>query len=197
MKQKAIIATIFLVVCFIGFEFANMYFQERRERNRITESFKASRDSLTYYRTQNGKLAARNQTLQLKYNELQQIFPEVMEEIRNLSIKPRLVNQFTETVVKQEKEIITHIKDSIIHDTLVAKVFNYQDDFYSVKGIAVGDSQRVSISSTDSLIQVVYKGERMRPWLWFLSKRKMEQVISSKNPNSKIVYNRTIQIIKK
>jgi hypothetical protein len=152
---------------------------------------------LTYYRTQNGQLAAKNQTLQLRYNEVQQIFPKVLDEIRNLNIKPKHVTQYSETVVKQEKEIVIKLRDSLICDTIHARVFSYQDSFYKVKGIAVGDSQKVHISSLDSLVQVVYKGKRIRPWLWVFSRRKMEQVITSKNPNSKIMYNRTIQIVKK
>lgn len=197
IKQKALAATIFLFVCFVGFGFARLYFRELKDRKRITESFKASTDSLTYYRTRSGKLAAKNQALQLKYNEVKEIYPQVMEEIRNLNIRPKLVNQYSETVIKQEKEFVTHLKDSIIHDTLVVKVFKYQDDFYSVNGIATGDSQKISISSTDSLVQVVYKGERVHPWLWVFSRRKIEQAITSKNPNNIILYNKTIQIVKK
>jgi hypothetical protein len=197
MKEKALSTFIFLFVCFVGFEYAKMYYSEKRERERITESFKASEQKLTYYRTQNGQLAAKNQTLQLRYNEVEQIFPKVLDEIRNLNIKPRHVTEYSETVIKQEKEIVTKLRDSLICDTIHARVFNYRDSFYTVKGIAVGDSQKVQISSLDSLVQVVYKGERVRPWLWIFSRRKLEQVISSKNPNSTILYNKTIQLIKK
>jgi len=58
--------------------------------------------------------------------------------------------------------------------------------FIGVHGIAIGDTQRVVIASVDSLLQVVYRGERIHPWLWIFSKRKLQQAISSKNPNSRI-----------
>lgn len=197
MKKKALSALLFILVCLVGFEYAKLYYTEKRERERITKSFQASRQTLTYYRTQNGQLAAKNQALQLQYNEVKQIFPKVLDEIRNLNIKLKHVTQYSETVVKQEKEIVTKLRDSLICDTIHAKVFNYHDSFYTVKGIAVGDSQKVHISSLDSLIQVVYKGKRGHPLLWVFSRRKLEQVITSKNPNSTILYNRTIQIVKK
>lgn len=197
MKEKALSTLLFFFVCFVGFEYAKMYYKEKRERERITESFKASEQRLTYYRTRNGQLAATGQALQLRYNEIQQIFPKVLDEIRNLDIKPKHVTEYSETVVKQEKEIVTKLRDSLIRDTIHARIFNYQDSFYTVKGIAVGDSQKVNISSLDSLIQVVYKGKRIHPWLWIFSRRKLEQVITAKNPNSTILYNKTIQIIKK
>jgi hypothetical protein len=197
MKDKAISTILFCFICFVGFEFAKMYYKEKRERERITESFKASEEKLTYFKTQNGQLAAKNHVLQLRYNEVQQIFPVILSELHNLDIKPRHFTQYSETVVKQEKEIVTRLKDSLICDTIHAKVFNYQDSFYSVKGIAVGDSQKVHITSLDSLIQVVYKGKRTHPWMWFLSRRRLEQGITSKNPNSTILYNKTIQIVRK
>jgi hypothetical protein len=197
MKDKAIITFIFFFVCFVGFKFASLYYKEKKERQRITLSFQASEQKLAYYRTQNGQLAAKNQVLMLQYRELGQIFPKVVDEIRKLDIKPRHVTQYSETVVKQEKEVVTRLRDSLVRDTIHARVFNYQDRFYFVKGIAIGDTQKVHITSLDSLVQVVYKGKRVHPWLWFFSARKLEQVIASKNPNSTIVYNKTIQVTKK
>jgi hypothetical protein len=197
MKEKALSTFIFFFVCFVGFEYAKMYYKEKRERERITESFKASEQKLVYYKTQNGQLAAKGHVLQLRYNEVQQIFPVILSELHNLDIKPRHVTQYSETVVKQEKEIVTKLRDSLICDTVHARVFNYRDSFYTVKGIAVGDYQKVHITSLDSLVQVVYKGNRIHPWLWLFSRRKLEQVITSKNPNSTILYNKTIQIVRK
>lgn len=197
MKERALVTFFVLFVCFVAFEFAKGYFHEKTERDRITQSFNASGQSLKYYVAQNGKLAAQNQTLQLRYNEVKQIFPKVLDEIHNLDIKPSRVTQYAETVVKQEKEIQTKIRDSLICDTIKARVFSYRDSFYSVSGIAVGDSQKVHITSIDSIVQVVYKSNRIHPWLWFFSPRKLSQVITSKNPNSRILYQRTIQIVKR
>lgn len=197
MKDRTIIIVLFLLFGFSAFQSARMYLHEKKEKQRIEQSFKAAEETIRYYKTRNGQLVAQNSTLQLRYNEVKDIYPKIIDEIKNHDIKPKRVSQYSETVVRQEKEIVTQLRDSIIFDTIPARVFSYQDSFYTVKGIAIGDTQRVHITSTDSLIQVVYRGERIRPWLWFLSKRKTEQVISSKNPNSKIVYNKTIQIIRK
>lgn len=194
MKEKALATFLFFFVCFVGFEYARMYYREVREKARLQNSFAAANTTIRYYKTENGRLAAQTNALQLRYNEVQQIYPKVIEEIRNLDLKPKHVTEYTETVVKSEKEIVTHLKDSIIHDTIRARVFNYRDSFYTVTGVAVGDTQQVKISSVDSLIQVVYKGERYRPWLWIFSKRRLQQVVTPKNPNNKIMYSRTIQI---
>lgn len=187
-----------LVIFFIGttWYMGKRYRQERNDRLRITQSFQASNQELEYYRTRNGELVANNQALVLKGEELKEVYPEILSEIRNLKIKPNRVNSYTETVIESEKQITTVLRDSIINDTIVVRTFNYRDDFYHVSGVARGDSQEVRIHSNDSLIQVVYKGERVRPWLWILSRRKLEQAITCKNPNAKVVYSKHIEIVK-
>ena len=197
MKNKTIFIVLFLLLGYSAFQSARMYMREKKDKQRIEQSFKAAEETIKSYKARNGQLVAQNNTLQLRYNEVKDIYPKIINEIKNLDIKPKHVSQYAETVVRQEKEIVTQLRDSTVFDTIPARVFSYQDCFYCVNGIATGDTQQVYITSTDSLIQVVYRGERIRPWLWFLSKRKVEQVISSKNPNSKIVYNKTIQIVKK
>ena len=123
------------------------------------------------------------------------IYPEIIYEIKNLKVNPRRVEHFSETIIQQQKDIITKLKDSLIYDTVLVRVFNYHDEFYTIKGIAIGDTQKVHIESRDSLIQVVYKGERYKPWLWIFSKRKLEQVVSCKNTNSKVEYSRIIEFV--
>ena len=123
------------------------------------------------------------------------IYPEIIYEIKNLKVNPRRVEHFSETIIQQQKDIITKLKDSLIYDTVLVRVFNYHDAFYTIKGIAIGDTQKVHIESRDSLIQVVYKGERYKPWLWIFSKRKLEQVVSCKNLNNKVEYSRIIEFV--
>ena len=123
------------------------------------------------------------------------IYPEIIYEIKNLKVNTMRVEHFSETIIQQQKDIITKLKDSLIYDTVLVRVFNYHDEFYTIKGIAIGDTQKVHIESRDSLIQVVYKGERYKPWLWIFSKRKLEQVVSCKNTNSKVEYSRIIEVV--
>lgn len=185
-----------LVILFalISFVTGRMYKNERSNRIRLEQSFVAANQEVQYYKSRNGVLVAKVDALQLKYNELKDIYPEIIAEIRNLKINPGRVDQYSETVIHAQKDIVTTLRDSIIYDTIPVRVFNYNDEFYSVSGIAVGDTQRVHIESRDSLIQVVYRGERIKPWLWIFSRRKLQQVVSCKNPNSKISFSKQIEI---
>ncbi len=197
MKEKIIYSIVFLFLCFTTFGFAREYFRAKKDKNRMETNLTIAETSVQIYKLKNGRLAAQNRVMQLRYDEMAAVYPRILEEVRNLEIRPKHLTQYSETVIKQEKEIRTNLRDSIVLDTFRARVFDYEDPFYSVKGIAIGDSQRVRIQSRDSIIQVVYRGRRIHPWLWILSKRSPEQVITSKNPSSTILYNKTIQIQKK
>ena len=183
-----------LLFGYMAFQFGRMYFNERKEKNRLEGSWKAADQQIVYYKAKNGNLVAKNDALLLKYRELKDIYPDIVAEINNLKVNPRQVEHFSETVVQQQKDIVTTLKDSLIYDTIPVRVFNYKDEFYTINGISIGDTQKVHIESRDSLIQVVYKGERYKPWLWIFSRRKLQQVVSCKNPNSKIEYSQSIRL---
>jgi uncharacterized protein YneF (UPF0154 family) len=197
MKAKIFYSTLILFLCFTTFGFARQYLRERKDKNRIQTNFEIAETSVRIYRLKNGQLASQNQVMKLHYDELASIYPRILDEVKNIEIRPKYLTQYSETVVNQEKEIRTNLRDSLILDTVQARVFDYNDQYYTVKGVAVGDSQRVIIHSRDSLIQVIYRGKRKHPWMWFFSKRLTEQVITCKNPANTILYNKTIQICKK
>lgn len=198
LKNKAflislVIAAVWAVVAIV---FASQYFKRAADYNRMRENMESDHVQLVYYKTLNGQLAAKTDALQLRYQEVKAIYPEIMAELKNLKIPAARVENYSETIIHHDKQIITPLRDSTIYDTVPVKVFNYQDEFYKVSGIATADIQQVYIESTDSLIQVVYRGERYKPWLWIFSKRKLQQTILSKNPNSKVIYSKQIEILR-
>ena len=190
------VTCLMLLFGFMAMQFGKMYYNERKEKNRLENYWASANQQIKYYKAKNGELVAKTDVLQLKFSELKNIYPEIIAEIRNLKINPRLVNSYSETVIHEQKDIVTTLRDSLIYDTIPVRVFNYKDEFYIVNGIAIGDTQKVHIESRDSLIQVVYKGERYRPWLWVFSRRKLEQVVGCKNPNCRIEYSRFIALDK-
>jgi len=170
--------------------------QTKHNYNRINQSFADSKKELINFKAVNGKLATKVDVLQFRNTEIENIYPKILEELKNLRIKNRMATQFSETIMEHELAISTDLKDSIIEDSIKVQNFDYKDEYYEVKGQIINDSIHLNINSCDSIIQVVYKGKRKRPWLWIFSKRQLEQVIYSKNPNSKISYSRIIQITK-
>ena len=127
---------------------------------------------------------------------LKKLFPTEVKQIESLGVGVSKTTQFTTTVVETKTNVITMLRDSLILDTIKVRVFDYQDQWYQIQGISEKDSQRLVIKSTDTLTQVVYRGERIKPWLWVFSPRKIQQRISVSNPNATIKYSQSIQIQK-
>lgn len=196
MRSKTL---LFLIS--IGFALCSLYLftqllDAKNNNKRLEDSFATANRNVNYYQGVNGQMAVRINTMELKNHELNLIFPQILKEIENLKIKSKRVNTFSETVIHQDKEIIRELRDSLIYDTIKVKAFDYQDDYYKVSGNITPDSIRMNIHSSDSLIQVVYRGQRRNPKRWIFSRRQLEQVVSCKNPNSSIQYTRFIQIEK-
>jgi hypothetical protein len=166
------------------------------EASRMSSNMEAITASLDFVRTQNGKLAAQTNVLLLRTNELKQMFPAQAKSITDLGVKISRATQVSSTVIESEKNIVTVVRDSIVHDTVRVKVFSYRDQWYQVAGISDNNTQRLQIHTTDTLTQVVFKGEREKPWLWIFSPRKLQQRVSVSNPNATIKYSCLIQIQK-
>ena len=166
------------------------------EAGRMTSNLQTLTSSLDFVRTQNGTLAAQTNVLLLRTNELKTLFPVQAKTVRDMGIKLNRATQLSTTVIETQKNIVTVLRDSIIRDTIHVKVFQYADKWYQIKGVNQGDSQSLQIQTTDTLTQVVFKGEREKPWLWIFSPRKLQQRVSVSNPNATIKYSSLIQIQK-
>jgi hypothetical protein len=152
--------------------------------------------AIEYVKLQNGKLAAQTDVLLLRTGELKGLFPVQAKTVTDMGVKLNRATQLSTTVIETQKNIITVVRDSIIRDTIHVKVFEYADRWYRINGLSQGNAQQLLIHSTDTLTQVVFKGEREKPWLWIFSPRRLQQRVSVSNPNSTIRYSQFIQIIK-
>jgi len=168
----------------------------REENQRLEGNVRSLSIGLKQIQLENGAIAGQSEVLTLRIQELKTLFPLQFKAILEAGVKPERAQQVSTTIIETQKQIVTTIRDSLIHDTIRVKVFSYSDPWYTIQGQALGDTQRVQIQSRDSLIQVVFKGERTKPWLWIFSPRRIQQRMFSSNPNSIIKYSQTINIQK-
>lgn len=191
--QKILLAgTLVLLVWMIWSNNQNL----REENQRLEGNVRSLSIGLKQIQLENGAIAGQSEVLTLRIQELKTLFPLQFKAILEAGVKPERAQQVSTTIIETQKQIVTTIRDSLIHDTIRVKVFSYSDPWYTIKGQALGDTQRVQIHSRDSLIQVVFKGERTKPWLWIFSPRRIQQRMFSSNPNSIIKYSQTINIQK-
>ena len=168
----------------------------KNENSRISANLEAEVKALVELETKAGQVAYQNGVYQLQLKELVELYPNLINEIKNLKVKPKRAESILTTSIQSQKELTIELRDSVIYDTIQVKAFAYSDQWYNVSGYSNDKKQHVVISMQDTLIQVVYKGERKKPWLWIFSPRKLEQRIALKNPNAKISYTQFIEIQK-
>lgn len=166
------------------------------DNKRLSSNMKTLGAELVMVKTKSGKLAAQTDLLVLQTSELKKLFPKEVKQIESLGVGVGKTSQFTTTVLETKTNVITKLRDSLVLDTIKVRVFDYQDQWYQIHGISDKDTQRLVIKSIDTLTQVVYRGERIKPWLWVFSPRKIQQRVSVSNPNATIKYSQTIQIQK-
>jgi hypothetical protein len=166
------------------------------DNKRLSSNIKTLGAELSMVKTKSGQLAAQSDLLVLQTRELKKLFPKEVKQIENLGVKVNKTTQYSTTVVETKTNVLTTLRDSLILDTIQVRVFDYQDQWYQIKGVIEKDTQRLVIKSMDTLTQVLFYGERQKPWLWFFSPRKLQQRVSVTNPNATIKYSQTIQIQK-
>ena len=161
-----------------------LWSSKKKDYKRLYVASESLHKSITTLQAENGQLIAQNQVLTLKSDELSAALPGIAKEIRNLDIHMDRAQSASATGFVVQTPATVKLQDSIVFDTVKIRLFDFHDGFFSVKGMAIGDQQQLDLSYQDTLVQVVYRGERERPWLWIFSPRKLMQRVSLKNPNA-------------
>lgn len=207
MKTKIGIGLLILFLLYVCGQTGYLLYKATQKNNRLENDIHIGTSNgskiVDYYKAKNGDLVARNAVLEYSKKELvNNIDSAVIASLNNLGIKPKNVINYSSTVIQHDKEIVSKVHDSTIFDTVKVQVFKYTDKWYNIQGLKIGEDQHLKISSVDSIVQVVYKGSRYGnngkklPGICFWRPRRLEQVISSNNPDSKIIFSKTITVVK-
>ena len=195
MKTTAISWIVTLFFIFISWECFNMYRDEHLKSERLLTDLKISRDSCRYFISKDGQNATKIQVQQNTISEIRKTLPDLIKQAKSLYIAPRLIRQYSYSTEKNVVQIKTVVRDSVIHDTIHIKAFNYRDRFNLVHGTIQRDTAFLSISSCDTIRIFNTTGRRRHPWAWILSKRKPdEMVIKNANPNNHIYIKEVIHL---
>lgn len=199
MRLRQNISLILWVATLLGalLLFAWVKVEAQKKYKHFLAAVDKSHQSIKTLRAQNGQLIAQNRVLQLQTKELAAFLPELHEEITNLQVKLSRTESVSQTAFTASGNAVVTVRDSVLYDTTHIKVFDFEDGFFDIHGELVGEEQKLHLSYQDTLVQVVYRGEREHPWLWIFSPRKLMQRVSLKNPNSSIYYSQNIQIQKR
>lgn len=195
--NSAIPYIIGLFLLFVTFQTLRLHFADQKIITRLTENLAISQKECTYYKARNGDQAVKLQSQELTIKEIRATIPAVIADLKNLYIRPRQLQSYTQAATLTERHIKTTLRDSVIMDTIKVTAINYADEWFTVKGIIREKTADLTINSRDSLTVVNYLSRRPHPWLWiFGGKRHPEALISNKNPFIKYSITKSITVKK-
>lgn len=200
-KKYLIITAAVAVTALAFFVLFKLYKFERSERIRMQGNQNTLLDNLRIYKLSDSSSVATIGKLELSVKELKhsnlQEITDLKGTIAKLDIKLRHVMAATSTNFETVTTLNTHLRDSVIYDTIPIKYFSRSSRFNDVTlqiFPTFRDSLNMKVITRDTLTQIVHKVPK---GFAFWKPRRIEQTIRFANPDTRIHFNRYIEIRKR
>lgn len=198
MKTKIILFAVVAIAAIIGFA----YWQHKQivtlkvDNIRLSNNQTALMKGVKIFKTQNGNYAALVDVLTLKVSELTDRNTSLEQTARELRIKLKRVQSYSQTATSTTIGVTTPVKDSaIIHqgkrDTF--KCIDYRDNWVRLQGCYLVNNFAGTIAIKDTIRQVVHRVPKQ--W-WFIKwgTKAIRQEVVSSNPYTKIAFTEYIEV---
>ena len=172
-----------------------------KDRERLQNNQNALMQEVRLYETKLGESAASVQRLQLTKDELEGKYKAICQEAEDLGIKLKRLQSVSQTTTQAEIHAKAEIRDSIVYkpeihlvDTL--KAFCWKDPPWAfVDGVIDSGKVDLSISTNDTIIQIVHRVPKKFLFFRFGTKAIRQEIIT-KNPYNRIRYSEYIELKK-
>lgn len=189
-KYLAIYAIVATAVIVVGAKYL------LKENARLENNNYALIESVKTYRTKADESAASVQVLRLKVGEYEELRAADAERIRKLKIKLKRLESASKSVTKTTVDITVPLCDTVIlrdtlrlHDTV--RLFRWRDSWVTVDGVIDNDSVSCSVSSVDTLHQIIHRIPRRFLFFRYGTKAIRQEIVSS-NPHTEVVYSEVV-----
>jgi hypothetical protein len=187
-KKAVLIGIIVISLIALGFYFGVKLF--RSEMKRMENNYLAAIEQLR------GDNKEQQRVYELKLSEVKNQFPELKQQLKDMDIKLKNVVSIENVNTETKTEINTHIRDTIMYDTVPARVATYKDAWTDFKLIEINNDLKATIVTKDSIVCVLNRVRRDFGQWWRREPKQVRNTIKNFNPNSTITYNRLITIDK-
>lgn len=167
-----------------------------KENARLENNNSALLQSVKTYRTKADENAASVQVLRLKIGEYEELRAADAERIRKLGIKLKRLESASKSVTKTAVNISAPLRDTVIlrdtlhlHDTV--RLFRWRDSWVTVDGVIENDSVSCSVTSVDTLHQIIHRIPRRFLFFRYGTKAIRQEIVSS-NPHTEVVYSEVV-----
>lgn len=167
-----------------------------KENARLENNNSALLQSVKTYRTRADENAASVQVLRLKVGEYEELRAADAERIRMLGIKLKRLESASKSVTNTAINITAPLRDTVIlrdtlrlHDTV--RLFRWRDSWVTVDGVIDNDSVSCSVTSIDTLHQIIHRIPRRFLFFRYGTKAIRQEIVSS-NPHTEVVYSEVV-----
>ena len=169
----------------------------KQDRDRYQGNYRSLETGMVEIQTRDSLKGIRIQELELNRQELKDYYEGELERtLKNMDIRLRKMESFTNTAIETTNNINTVFKDTLVSDTVRIEKLSYRSRWFDIDITKSGSEALIKAVSRDSLIQVVH-WYREGPWLTRWTRRKeYQQDIVSANPDSRITYAKYISPIR-
>lgn len=189
-KYLAIYAIVATAVIVVGAKYL------LKENARLENNNYALIESVKTYRTKADESAASVQVLRLKVGEYEELRAADAERIRKLKIKLKRLESASKSVTKTAVDITVPLRDTVIlrdtlrlHDTV--RLFRWRDSWVTVDGVIDNHSVSCSVSSVDTLHQIIHRIPRRFLFFRYGTKAIRQEIVSS-NPHTEVIYSEVV-----
>lgn len=192
MKKYVIIGVIFLALTIgLGISIKSCS-NLKQEKKRLENNQDVLIKQNTLFKTKDGLNASKINALRLDLSSTKDYYQRLLDVAKKAGLSEKRINSITEISTNTKDTFYVYVKDSIfLQDTL--KCFEYKDDFLGINGCIKKDSLELDYNATDSLIQFVSRVPKQW-WFFKWGTKAIQQTIVSKNPKTKFVYQKYIEI---
>lgn len=168
---------------------------ERERTVRLEKNQRTLMEHVRYYRTQDSLSAAGVDRLLLTNREFRLYCDELKETIEWLGIKLKRLESVSSTATETFYPVQTQLRDSVVlRDSLVClKCIRVSTPYLDVSGCLDGELFSGDIVSRDTLVQVVHRVPH-KFWFFRWGTKAIRQDIVSRNPHSRIIYTKYIEL---
>lgn len=186
---------IWLFLIFVAGSSLYLYIHEQGNSRRLLANLEAANQTAKQFKTKDGHNATKLIAQDLTIKELRRVHPEIIAQLKNLYISPRLVQSYTaaaQTFSADIKTPVTTKPDTTttgtgtIETKGTIETFTFLDKWISVTGQIKHDTAALNIQATDTIFTAIYKGDRRHPWAWILSRRQLTAAATNRSPYIKI-----------
>ena len=193
------IRTFILIITYtLLFGLAKALVWKNNDNKRLKANNRALFEQAEYYETQAGLSAASVEQLTLTASEFKRHYDNLVVEAEALNLKVKRLESASRTVTVTEYHFETRWRDSIVFrdgriDTIAC--LSWRDPYMTFEACDRDGVVTPHIAITDTLVQFVHRVPK-RFWFIKYGTKAIRQEVTTKNPNTEIVYTEYIKIAK-